>query len=75
MKTLIIDVDSDSSLNLMMELAKKLRFKARVLSEDETKIRRFTKKELQQRAKKANSDIAAGRVKSQAQLEKESENW
>lgn len=75
MKTLIIDVDNDSSLNLMMELAKKLRFKVRVLSEDETKIRRFTKKELQQRAKKANNDIAEGRVKSQAQLEKESENW
>lgn len=35
MKTLMINVDNDSSLKLLMDLAKKLHFKARVLSEEQ----------------------------------------
>jgi len=35
MKTLMINVDNDSSVKLLMELAKKLHFKARVLSEEQ----------------------------------------
>lgn len=35
MKTLMINVDNDSSLKLLLELAKKLHFKTRVLSEEE----------------------------------------
>ncbi len=33
MKTLVINVDNDSSARLLIELAKKLHFKARILSE------------------------------------------
>ena len=36
---------------------------------------RFTKNELIERAKHANRDIAAGKIKSQEQVEKESEKW
>jgi len=35
MKTLVISVDSESSVKLLMQLAKKLRFKARVLSAED----------------------------------------
>lgn len=35
MRTLMINVDNDSSVKLLMELAKKLHFKARVLSEEQ----------------------------------------
>ena len=35
MKTLMINVDNDSSLKLLLQLAKKLHFKARVLSEEQ----------------------------------------
>lgn len=35
MKTLVINVDSDSSARLLIELAKKLHFKARILSDQQ----------------------------------------
>ena len=35
MKTLMINVDNDSSVKLFLQLAKKLHFKARVLSEEQ----------------------------------------
>ena len=35
MRTLMINVDNDSSVRLLMELAKKLHFKARVLSQEQ----------------------------------------
>jgi hypothetical protein len=34
MRTLVIDVDTDSSAKLFVELAKKLHFKARILSDE-----------------------------------------
>lgn len=35
MKTLVINVDSDSSAKLLIDLAKKLHFKARILSDQQ----------------------------------------
>lgn len=42
---------------------------------EKQKIKTFTQKKLIERAKRSNDDYLAGRVKSQSQLEKESENW
>jgi len=42
---------------------------------DNRKIKRFTKKQLIYRAKRANQDYIAGRFKTQEQLELESEKW
>ncbi len=38
-------------------------------------IRRFTRKELIERAKKSNMDYQAGNVTTQEQLEADSKNW
>ena len=38
-------------------------------------LQAFTKKQLVDRAKQSNKDYHAGRVKTQKQLETESENW
>ncbi|MEO5642457.1 MAG: hypothetical protein ABIQ40_16900 [Bacteroidia bacterium] len=35
MKTLVINVDSDSSAKLLIDLAKKMHFKARILSDQQ----------------------------------------
>lgn len=48
--------------------------KSKLVSYDETK-KPLTKKELINRAKQANKDIAAGKVISQSKLEKVSELW
>ena len=44
-------------------------------NQDTAKFKTFTQKDLVKRAKRSNEDYAAGKVKTQEQLEKESENW
>ncbi|NVO03784.1 MAG: hypothetical protein HXX09_13890 [Bacteroidetes bacterium] len=39
------------------------------------KVKSLTQKNLIERAKRANEDYKAGRVKTQKQIKKESENW
>lgn len=41
----------------------------------EKALKPFTQKQLIARAKKSNKDYLAGKVKTQEQVEKESENW
>ena len=48
--------------------------KSKLVALDETK-KPFTKKELLNRAKQANKNIATGKVVSQTKLEKSSELW
>ena len=43
--------------------------------QDTVKVKTFTQKDLIKRAKRSNDDYASGRIKTQEQLEKESENW
>ncbi|MBM2814118.1 MAG: hypothetical protein HW421_880 [Ignavibacteria bacterium] len=43
--------------------------------QDKIKLKSLTRKDIIDRAKQSNEDYTAGRVKTQAQLEKESENW
>ncbi len=42
---------------------------------DSVKHKPFTKKQLMERAKEANQDYSAGRIKTQEQIELESDNW
>ncbi len=45
------------------------------LNPNDEPIRRFTKKELIERAKKSNVDYQAGKVRTQEQLEADSKSW
>ena len=45
------------------------------LDPNDESIRRFTKKELIERAKKSNVDYQAGNIRTQEQLEADSKNW
>jgi hypothetical protein len=42
---------------------------------DSKKLKPFTKKQLLERAGKANQDYATGKIKTQEQVESESDNW
>jgi hypothetical protein len=42
---------------------------------DSKKLKPFTKKQLLDRARKANQDYTAGKIKTQEQVESESDNW
>jgi hypothetical protein len=44
-------------------------------NQEYSKLKSFTKNQLIDRAKQSNQDYLAGRIKSQEQLELESENW
>ncbi len=43
--------------------------------QETVKFKIFTHKDLIKRAKRSNEDYAKGKVKTQEQIEKESENW
>ena len=45
------------------------------LTSDDKALKRFTKKELIERAKKSNVDYHAGNIRTQEQLEADSKNW
>ena len=45
------------------------------LTSDDKALKRFTKKELIERAKKSNMDYQAGHTRTQEQLEADSKNW
>jgi predicted transcriptional regulator len=45
------------------------------LTSDDKILKRLTKKELMERAKKSNADYQAGHFKTQEQLEADSKNW
>jgi len=45
------------------------------LTSDDKALKRFTKKELMERAKKSNMDYQAGHFRTQEQLEADSKNW
>jgi predicted transcriptional regulator len=45
------------------------------LTSDNKILKRLTKKELMERAKKSNADYQAGHFKTQEQLEADSKNW
>jgi hypothetical protein len=46
-----------------------------VRTKHDNKLKPFTKKQLIDRAKQSNLDYSAGRLKSQEQIELDSENW
>lgn len=46
-----------------------------IKSQDEIVLKSLTKKQLLDRAQKSNEDYAAGRFKTQEQLESASDNW
>jgi predicted transcriptional regulator len=45
------------------------------LTSDDKILKRLTKKELMERAKKSNADYQAGHFKTQERLEADSKNW
>lgn len=63
-------VQDEAIVNKIEAIRKKMRIKTY-----EAELKPMSAKALQARAKKANEDIAAGRVFTTEQLEKESENW
>jgi hypothetical protein len=46
-----------------------------IRTQNDSRLKPFTKKQLIDRAKRSNQDYLAGRFKSQEKLELESENW
>ena len=46
-----------------------------IKAQKDSRLKPFTKKQLIDRAKQSNLDYSAGRLKSQEQIELDSENW